>query len=139
MINKVIAYITRRKNAELLVFEHRDHAEAGTQVPAGTVEDGEAVEAALWREVLEESGLKAGQLRLVQKLAEFASQEWQTVRHVYQLVALDELPESWAHSVRGTGGDKGLVFIYRWETLPLKIELASSQGRWLTELKKGTK
>ncbi|MBL8045128.1 MAG: NUDIX domain-containing protein [Anaerolineales bacterium] len=139
MVHKVLAYITRRKNTPLLVFEHRDQAEAGIQIPAGTVEDGEAMEAALWREVLEESGLKAGQLRLVCKLAEFESQEWQTVRHVYHLAALDELPEAWAHSVRGAGDDKGLVFVYRWETLPLKIELAGSQGRWLNEITKGAK
>lgn len=136
---KVLAYITRRENAELLVFEHRDYADAGTQVPAGTVDEGEAVEVALWREVLEESGLKAGQLRLVRKLAEFESQEWQTVRHVYHLTALDELPEAWTHSVHGAGDDNGLVFIYRWETLPLKIELSGAQGRWLTEIQKGTK
>jgi len=52
---KVFAYIIRHKNqqAELLVFEHRDYPEAGIQVPAGTVEDQEALEAALMREVEE--------------------------------------------------------------------------------------
>lgn len=139
MIHKVIAYITRNENAQLLVFDHRDHADAGTQVPAGTVEDGEAVEAALWREVQEESGLTAEQLRLVRKLAERMDDAGRTTRHIFHLAALADLPKTWAHSVQGAGDDNGLVFIYRWETLPLKIELSGLQGRWLTELKKGTK
>ncbi|HLE30393.1 MAG TPA: NUDIX domain-containing protein, partial [Anaerolineales bacterium] len=59
MKHKVLAYITRRRNGrtQLLVFTHRDFPEAGVQVPAGTVEPDEPVEAALFREVHEESGL----------------------------------------------------------------------------------
>jgi NADH pyrophosphatase NudC (nudix superfamily) len=61
MKNKVLAYITRHQNGlkQLLVFEHRDFPEAGVQVPPGTVEPGEPVESALFREVYEESGLAA--------------------------------------------------------------------------------
>lgn len=139
MKHKVLAYITReRQNAlELLVFEHRDFPDAGLQIPAGTVEEGEAVEAALWREVLEESGLKAGQLQLMQKLAEYTGEKFRTIRHVFHLAALDNLPDAWTHRVTGVGGDKHLVFVYRWESLPLKIELSGQQGHWLNQLKKG--
>ena len=70
MKHKVLAYITRERDGrrELLTFTHRDHPEAGVQVPAGTVEPGQAIEAALFREIREESGLT--NLQLVHKLLE---------------------------------------------------------------------
>lgn len=57
---KVHAYITREKEGvmQLLVFKHRDIREAGIQVPGGTVDEGETLEAAILREVQEESGLR---------------------------------------------------------------------------------
>ncbi len=56
ILAKVTAFITRGAGAaqEVLVFQHPS---ASIQVPAGTVEEGEDVEAALRREVLEETGL----------------------------------------------------------------------------------
>jgi 8-oxo-dGTP pyrophosphatase MutT (NUDIX family) len=64
-IPKVTAFITRHKDGrpELLLFRHPT---AGIQVPAGTVEIGEPVEAAARREAREESGL-AG-LELIREL-----------------------------------------------------------------------
>ncbi|MFG2923052.1 NUDIX domain-containing protein [Streptomyces sp. NPDC048305] len=44
---------------ELLVFDHRDHPEAGTQVPAGGVDPGELLTHAVQREVREETGVAA--------------------------------------------------------------------------------
>ncbi|MFG2125985.1 NUDIX domain-containing protein [Streptomyces sp. NPDC048710] len=42
---------------ELLVFDHRDHPEAGTQVPAGGVDPGELLTDAVLREITEETGV----------------------------------------------------------------------------------
>ena len=53
---KVVVCVER--GAGLFVFDHRDHPEAGTQVPAGGVEPGEAVVDAAIREVEEETGLR---------------------------------------------------------------------------------
>lgn len=57
VVEKVVAFITRERQGrrELLVF---DHDMSGTQVPAGTVEYGEELEAAVLREVWEETGYR---------------------------------------------------------------------------------
>ncbi len=57
IIEKVTAFVTRRteQGYDLLLFEH---PHAGVQIPAGTVEAGEAPEAAALREVVEETGLE---------------------------------------------------------------------------------
>ena len=65
IIEKVTAFITRERNGgkEILLFQHPN---AGVQIPAGTVEPGEAFEAAALREGYEETGLE--KLQLVQYL-----------------------------------------------------------------------
>lgn len=67
MIEKVVAFIIRKKKdiPQLLVFSHPS---AGIQVPAGTVEENEALEKALLREIKEETGLS--KLKLINKLGE---------------------------------------------------------------------
>ncbi|NKB67490.1 MAG: NUDIX domain-containing protein [Candidatus Latescibacteria bacterium] len=57
VIEKVTGYVTRNSDSgapELLVFQPVD---VGVQVPAGTVEPGEDIDAAALREVMEETGL----------------------------------------------------------------------------------
>jgi 8-oxo-dGTP pyrophosphatase MutT (NUDIX family) len=65
-IDKVTAFVTRGDGTEreLLVFRHPS---AGIQLPAGTVEPGEAIAAAVRREVAEETELT--QVTIVARLA----------------------------------------------------------------------
>ena len=104
---KVIAYITRRNKTgapELLVFDHDQvkYPDAGTQVPAGTVDEGETIEQGLLREIEEESGLRG--CEIVTRLAVY---EWEHPdthntheRHVYHLRA----PET--HLISGRGSKR---------------------------------
>ncbi|MCP4542722.1 MAG: NUDIX domain-containing protein [Chloroflexi bacterium] len=66
-IEKVTAFITRRSpnGHDLLLFEHPN---AGIQIPAGTVEDGETPEQAIIREVNEETGLAPSSISIRQYL-----------------------------------------------------------------------
>jgi ADP-ribose pyrophosphatase YjhB (NUDIX family) len=137
MTDKVLAYITRKNDTELLVFRHKDFPEAGLQVPAGTVDEGEDVLTALYREIEEESGLI--QLKLVSHLAtvpySFEPRNERGERHIFHLRAPDELPETWLHVVTAGEEDKGLYFEYSWA--PLAKETASLlrwQGDWLDRI-----
>ena len=57
--DKVFAYVVHSfcNRQHLLVFRHIDFPEAGIQVPGGTVEPGETLQAAALREAIEESAL----------------------------------------------------------------------------------
>ena len=134
---KVIAYITRDRGGkrQLLVFRHWDYPEAGVQVPAGTVKQGESIEAALAREVAEETGL--GDFLAVEKLATYSYRgpDGQTLeRHVFHLAAPEGLPDEWEWLETG-GGEKpdheGYVFQFFWTDLDARIELAGGLGEYL--------
>jgi ADP-ribose pyrophosphatase YjhB (NUDIX family) len=130
---KVLAYVVRPTASrwQLLVFRHTGDPEAGVQVPAGTVEENEVVEAALWRERFEESGLSDTQVVKVCKLAEVPEPEWHQVRHVYLLQAVAEMPKAWTMVVGGGGEDHGMAFEYYWVAITPGLELAGGQHRWL--------
>lgn len=65
---KALVYLTHRTadRARLLVFAHvlPEHAEAGIQIPAGTVEPDEKPQVAALRELIEETGLPESAVRL---------------------------------------------------------------------------
>src|SRR6266496_4334676 len=135
-IRKAIAYVTRQGptgTRELLVFEHRDYPEAGTQIPAGTVNEWETPEHAVTREIEEESGLEG--CGLVKKLAVY---DWlnpetgqMNERHVFHLEAPPNTAERWTW-VETDGGKvlelEGYVFQFRWVQLDAPVDLAGDQG-----------
>lgn len=135
MITKTAAYIYKRgiQQNELLIFAHRDYPDVPIQVPGGTVDKGEEVVTALFREVEEETGLV--NLTLVRKLGTYRLY-WKDImgqveRHFFLFEAPTDLPDKWEHKVCGNGIDCGLVFSYSWIQLNDKLELAGDLGRFL--------
>jgi 8-oxo-dGTP pyrophosphatase MutT (NUDIX family) len=124
--DRVVAYVTRVRDGrrELLVFDHRDHPDAGTQVPAGRLEAGEDLEAGLARELHEEAGLDDA--RIVRRLGEFDGEALGHGvgyrNHVYELES-PAASDGWEHVVLGNGDDAGLVFVYRWEPITPDLRL----------------
>jgi 8-oxo-dGTP pyrophosphatase MutT (NUDIX family) len=112
---RVLAYVTRERHGvkELLVFDHRDHPSAGTQVPAGRLDPGETLEQGLLRELHEEAGIDDAVV-----VRELRRPAWPSryENHAYELRSpLHEQSETWEHVVHGDGDDAGLVFCYRWQ------------------------
>ncbi|MGJ7492199.1 NUDIX domain-containing protein [Variovorax sp. ZT4R33] len=104
----------------LLVFDHPE--DGGMQLPKGTVEPGETPEAAVRRELLEESGIaydgplqplgtmdrecEAGVEGNVHRHAQL----W----HVFLMRTDGALPETFEHIASGSPEEDGLVFRFRW-------------------------
>ena len=132
---KVHAYVTREKEGamQLLVFKHRDTPEAGIQVPGGTVDEGETLEAAILREVQEESGLR--HLCIERFLADYIihvreKKEYEK-RHFFHVTLLTDVKNRWEHIVSAGEEDEGLVFCYEWIDIAKYPELAGKQGEFL--------
>lgn len=104
----------------LLVFHHPE--DRGMQLPKGTVEPGEAPEAAVRRELLEESGIDfTGALQPLGTLDRLCEagvegnkrrhpQRW----HLFLMRAPGPLPENWDHVAMGSPEEDGLVFSFSW-------------------------
>jgi 8-oxo-dGTP pyrophosphatase MutT (NUDIX family) len=139
MLQKVVAYITREAEhgVELLVFRPPLHIKIPIQVPQGTVENGESVLDALWRELEEETG--RSDWSLVERIAKVPfhatwRNEWQE-RHVFHLTATADAPDAWTYIVTDGKSDKGLHFEFFWLTLAkAKQTLHWSQNQWLALL-----
>lgn len=114
MYRRVVAYVVRDR--ALLVFDHRGIPEAGTQFPAGTVEDGEEPEESVVREVLEECGVRAQVVRELGMTEEIAPRG-EPRRNFFFELTTDDPREVWEHVVGGGGGDDGMVFVCRFVSL----------------------
>ena len=114
---RVCVYVLR--GDELLVFEHRDHPEAGTQVPAGGIEPGERPEDAARREVLEETGLQVtGPMRFLGTSRQRDGRGDPARTWFFETAAPTAAPDTWEHRVDGDGDDRDLVFRCSFEPDP---------------------
>ena len=118
---KVLAYITKDEHAEqkILVFEHKDHPEAGLQVPGGTIEDDELLIDALYREIEEETGIRREQLQLngkVNKNNYFPENRKDVIheRNIFHLTFTGGDENEWDTCVNSNGKDNGMIFHCRW-------------------------
>ena len=138
-VEKVIAYITRafENRTQVLVFEHQDMPEAGVQVPAGTLEPNESLEAAVLREVHEEAGIHfSGKAKQIGRFKWFrADRNELHYRNVFHLKSDITLKDEWLHEVSGHGEDHQMIFRFYWMDIE-KAEkvLEVDQGKYLALL-----
>ena len=138
-MHKVVAYITNR--GRLLVFAHPLSPEAGIQVPAGTLRDGEDPEVGVLREAWEETGLDG--LRLVRFLGE-VTRDMSDVyrdelhhRRFYHLACPGNPPDRWRHFEEdpSDGSPGPIPFDFFWARLPDEVpELIAGHGALLPRL-----
>jgi len=130
---RVGAFILRKNKSlhELLLFRHPDSKNASIQIPGGGVEAGESIEAALYREINEESGLT--NLTIIRKLGEsrrcWLDTNVESCRHYFLLELLEGVPDQWVHFVHGDGNDAGLKFSYYWHRPAIGFILPKSSGQ----------
>jgi 8-oxo-dGTP diphosphatase len=137
--HKVFAYITH--GPRLLVFRHPESPEAGIQVPAGTVQPGEDLDAAVLREATEETGLT--DLVLVRFLGEEVRDRSDVGRdeihhrHFYHLRCTGDPPATWRHweTDPSDGSPSPIPFDFFWAPLPAGVpDLIAGHGNLLPQL-----
>jgi len=122
--HKAFAYITHQQ--KLLVFSHPYDPASGIQVPAGTIEEGEAPEKAALREAFEETGLTGFVLdrflgEQERDMEDFGREEIHH-RYFYHLRYQGEPPTRWRHEERfSSDGSETHVFEFFWATLPCDV------------------
>lgn len=130
-VRKAVAVVLRpgATGHEVLVFRHPD---AGVQLPKGTVEPQEMIEAAVLRELEEESGLD------LRTQPEFIGTWQRTVGggpkedgpleinewHIGILRTDADLPDHWHHQAHGSPAEDGLIFKFFW--IPVDETLADA-------------
>jgi 8-oxo-dGTP pyrophosphatase MutT (NUDIX family) len=136
-VRKAFAYVTHRDR--LLLFSHPLEPEAGLQVPAGSMLDGEAPEDAALREAREETGLE--DLRIVRFLGEthrdLADRGRDEVHHrFYFHIECDGAPpERWRHiEPDPSDGSEPPLFELWWTPLDDVPELIAGHGEMLPAL-----
>lgn len=119
---KAFAYITH--GDRLLVFRHPSAPEAGIQVPAGSIREGESPEDAVMREAREETGLSDLALdRFLglhrRDMSDFDLDETHH-RHFYHLLCASEPPPTWQHHETdpSDGSSEPILFEFFWARLP---------------------
>jgi len=134
-VPKVLCYVVR--DGRLLVFGHRDYPEAGVQVPAGTLHEGEDPTIGALRETDEETG-RTG-FRVLRALGRFDHEFRNTfagverheihVRHVFLVEPPAGLPERWSHLAEEGNGD--FWFEFSWMPIDDGLRLAGDQHMYL--------
>ena len=110
---------------ELLIFQH---PHAGIQIPKGTVEPGETIASAAWRELEEETGVTA--VRLLRPIGQWArvcgagpDEARPLEKHLWELFLFEptaDLGNAWEHTITALGIEQGMRVQCHWLPLAAK-------------------
>jgi ADP-ribose pyrophosphatase YjhB (NUDIX family) len=141
---KAFAYITAERDGHphLLLLAHPDHPDAGIQVPAGTMREGEEARAAILREAFEETGLPDLEIASVLGEVVFDARPYgrnelhhRTFAH---LVCRHPIPESWDHWETDPDDSPGerIRFTLYWASLDEPLpDLIPGHDAFISELR----
>lgn len=135
---KVGAFILRPQpqgSNHLLLFTHPDHPEAPIQIPGGSVEEGEDIEAALYREIKEETGMIGLKIKRkigVSEMPSILNKNEILERHCYLLEAPPQVKDEWIHTVEGDGLDSGIRFQFSWYKINTNFTLTGDLGYFMS-------
>lgn len=131
-IRKAYGYVTRMKEGQIqvLVFQH-PNAEAGIQIPKGTVKPEEDTYYAVTREIEEETGLRDFQVESL-----LAEDFWENDdgaihnRFFYKLIVTN-VPDEWDYKPTGGGEEEGLTFHFFWISSKNEVDLVRGHADYL--------
>ncbi|WP_206715106.1 NUDIX domain-containing protein [Cellulosimicrobium arenosum] len=134
----MVAYVVHGRR--LLVLTHDDVPLeiAGVQVPAGTIEHGEAPDVAVVREVLEETGLRTRVVRAlgVERFDVWPSKPEVHERHFFQLASVEDVPTRWsAGEQHPSGGGASQRWTCWWTPMEHAHVLCAGLGARLGEIR----
>lgn len=138
---QVACYVTRAADAgaDLLTFEPCDDgpsSRSGVRIPTGVMTRFEAIETAALRQVEEESGLAGLTFERQLGAVELGLHDagGPSVTTYVHLSAPSGREQAWVHNVSGDGEDAGMTFVWRWQPLPLTVDLAPGQAAYLGQI-----
>jgi ADP-ribose pyrophosphatase YjhB (NUDIX family) len=135
---RVVAYVVERAGDgfALLVFDQEGNPEAGTRVPAGGIPAAESRRQAALRHVREQTGVDAARIVTEAGIIESPHPETGQPRRTsyWVLEVAAELSSAWRHVVTAHDERDEMVFLRRWERMPLEVALADQLGSLLTQV-----
>ncbi|MFC7064496.1 NUDIX hydrolase [Brucella rhizosphaerae] len=137
-IDKVLIYATW--NSNLLVFCEPENPDVPLQVPGGTVDEGETMQAAAYREFHEETGILRAigmnYLETVKYEYIVPTQTETHIRHSFHLPLNGRFPNQWHHyEMFPCDGNKPILFELFW--LPLeeaRARIGLGMGKSITKI-----
>ncbi|WP_078551990.1 NUDIX hydrolase [Bacillus alkalicellulosilyticus] len=131
-IKKAYGYVTRIKEGQtqVLVFRH-SIAEAGIQIPKGTVQPDEDTILAVIREMEEETGLRDFQVERLLAEDMWKNDDGAIHHRFFYKITVSDASDEWDYHPTGGGEEDGITFHFFWISSANEVELIRGHGDYL--------